>query len=211
MNLIHSVKVPRTRTRPRTTKPAEQVRSDLLAAAARLFASRGFSEVSIADIAGAAGVATGTFYRYFPSKDEVMVRLRCDVLDQLFAVLATDAAPTATTAEGWWAAAEATIAATIGFWFEDLDRSRVVLRGGFTDDAALIEADIAAGLAEGMAVGQSLGAVRSDVDAPLAASFVMHGTFGLVYHAIVGGLTDDPSRLVASVTTLARHMLLPPT
>jgi AcrR family transcriptional regulator len=206
MNLIHPVKVPRTRT----SKSAEQVRADLLAAAARLFASRGFSEVSIADVAGAAGVATGTFYRYFPSKDEVVVRLRCDVLDELLAVLATDAAPTASTPEGWWTAAEATIAATIGFWFEDLDRSRVVLRGGFTDDAALIEADIAAGMAEGLAVGQALGAVRSDVDAPLAAGFVMHGVFGLVYHAIVGGHSADPARLVAGVTALARHMLLPP-
>jgi AcrR family transcriptional regulator len=204
MRFIHGVKV------PRTTKPAEQVRSDLLAAAARLFAGRGFSQVSIADVAGAAGVATGTFYRYFPSKDEVVVRLRCDVLDEVLEIMAAGAPTDASTPEAWWAAAEATIRSTIGFWFEDLDRSRVVLRGGFTDEGVGIEAAIAAGLAEGLVAGQALGAVRADADAPLVASFLMHGTFGLVYHAIVGGLSDDPSRLVASVTALARNVLLPP-
>src|SRR5262245_42113156 len=127
MNFIHSVKVP-----VRTTKPAGQVRSDLLTAAAQLFARRGFSEVAIADIARAAGVATGTFYRYFPSKDEVMVRLRCDVLDELLALMDAGHPGEAGTAAQWWAMADATIAATVGFWFEDRDRSRVVLRGGFS-------------------------------------------------------------------------------
>lgn len=212
MNLIHSVKVPVATRRARTTKPAEEVRADLLAAAARLFARRGFSEVAIADIAREAGVATGTFYRYFPSKDEVMVRLRCDVLDELLARLAAPGSPGGppepTNADEWWATATATIESTIGFWFEDRDRSRVVLRGGFTDDAVGIEAGIAAGLADGIARGQALGAVRADLDTTLAAGFLMHGAFGLVYHAIVDGPGDDePSRLVAGVATLARHLL----
>ncbi|HEU5025489.1 MAG TPA: helix-turn-helix domain-containing protein [Spirillospora sp.] len=69
--------------RRRTSKPAEQVQADLVAAAARLFATRGFSDVAIADIARAAEVATGTFYSYFTSKDDVLLRLRCPALDGL--------------------------------------------------------------------------------------------------------------------------------
>lgn len=45
----------------------------LLTAAEQLFLERGIGDVSIDDITGAAGVAKGSFYRYFPSK-EALVR-----------------------------------------------------------------------------------------------------------------------------------------
>src|SRR5687767_15340754 len=129
-----------TRPRARTTKGPEELRADLLSAAAALFASRGFSSVSIADITGGAGVATGTFYRYFPSKDEVLSQLRRAVLTE---ILERAAAVLADAETGdWWAAAEAMIDSSVRFWFEDRARSRVVLRGDFTDDAAPVEGSL---------------------------------------------------------------------
>src|ERR671932_454325 len=54
---------------PRRPERLEQI----LAAACRAILERGFPATRIADIAGAAGVSTGTVHYYFATKDEVLV------------------------------------------------------------------------------------------------------------------------------------------
>ena len=48
-----------------------RTRSDLLAAARKVFAERGYHDASIADITGAADVGVGTFYLHFRDKDAI--------------------------------------------------------------------------------------------------------------------------------------------
>lgn len=62
-------------TRVRTKDP-EARRDQLLAAAERLFAKKGAVETTVADIADAAGLAKGTFYVYFPSREHCVVALK---------------------------------------------------------------------------------------------------------------------------------------
>jgi len=50
-------------------------RSRILNAARRLVAEGGFQEASVAAVAALAGVATGTVYRYFPSKAELFAEV----------------------------------------------------------------------------------------------------------------------------------------
>jgi AcrR family transcriptional regulator len=52
-----------------------RTRAELLAAAKRLLASKGFHATKIADIAAAADVGTGTFYLHFPTKDALFADL----------------------------------------------------------------------------------------------------------------------------------------
>jgi AcrR family transcriptional regulator len=49
-----------------------QTRQELISAAMRLFAQRGYDQTTVAEIASAAGVSTKTFFNYFASKDEVL-------------------------------------------------------------------------------------------------------------------------------------------
>ena len=52
-------------------RPKEHIRSDIVAAASRLFAERGFAATSIALVAEHAGTSTGNVYRYFEGKESL--------------------------------------------------------------------------------------------------------------------------------------------
>lgn len=56
----------------RTERRRLRNRDALIAAARRRFAERGFEATTIADIAEAADLGFGTFYRYFPDKEAVL-------------------------------------------------------------------------------------------------------------------------------------------
>lgn len=63
------------------TKPSDDKRNALIAAAATAFARDGFAAARIGDIAEAAGVGKGTVYEYFASKEELLIACcltRCD-------------------------------------------------------------------------------------------------------------------------------------
>ena len=61
--------------RPRV-KPAEERREDLMNAAERLFLEQGVAPTTIEQITSGAGVAKGSFYLQFASKDDVLTALR---------------------------------------------------------------------------------------------------------------------------------------
>lgn len=58
--------------RKRTRQSPEVRRQQMLDAALELFATRGYDETGVGDIAATAGVAVGTLYLYFPSKEHVL-------------------------------------------------------------------------------------------------------------------------------------------
>jgi AcrR family transcriptional regulator len=49
----------------------ERTRREIAAVAMRLFKKKGFADTSVDEIAAAADVAPRTFYRYFPTKEDV--------------------------------------------------------------------------------------------------------------------------------------------
>jgi AcrR family transcriptional regulator len=61
--------------RKRVVKAAGERRQEIIQAALKLFVEKGFGETTVQDISQEAGVATGTVYLYFPSKDHVLLAL----------------------------------------------------------------------------------------------------------------------------------------
>ena len=96
-------------------------RSELAAAAAGIFAERGVANTAVSDIVKAAGVAQGTFYLYFESKDDVVLAVVDGIAQQLIAQIraAVDAAGS-TAVEKFLALRDVFIAA-------DIDASTVEL------------------------------------------------------------------------------------
>ncbi|MEU8235495.1 TetR/AcrR family transcriptional regulator [Actinoplanes sp. NPDC048967] len=82
--------MPRVSEQYRTNRRAE-----ILVAAARLFATNGFHNTSMADIIGASGLSAGAVYRYFRSKEELIGAVAEQALsaaDEVFAQLLADGA-----------------------------------------------------------------------------------------------------------------------
>ncbi|MGN9788760.1 SACE_7040 family transcriptional regulator [Nonomuraea sp. ZG12] len=71
-------------------------RAEILAAAASLFAARGFHGVSIEDIGGAVGISGPALYRHFSGKDALLAEMLLDISSRL----RESAVAVATTARG---------------------------------------------------------------------------------------------------------------
>ncbi|AFM41076.1 transcriptional regulator [Desulfosporosinus acidiphilus SJ4] len=56
-------------------KQKAEVKSALVKAGEELFGTKGFMETTIEEITGAAGVARGTFYNYFQSKEDLALEI----------------------------------------------------------------------------------------------------------------------------------------
>jgi AcrR family transcriptional regulator len=65
----------------------EQTRRHIAETARRLFADRGFEQVTIAEIAGAADVAVQTVFNYFPTKEDLVYWRLSSFEDELLAAV----------------------------------------------------------------------------------------------------------------------------
>ena len=89
MNMFTKNVKPRKRGRPPGSTPQGAAsRERLYATAIQLIAARGYAETTLRDIAKEAGVSVGLLYRYFPSKQAVVIAL----YDELSADYARQAA-----------------------------------------------------------------------------------------------------------------------
>ncbi|MEW9549200.1 TetR/AcrR family transcriptional regulator [Nonomuraea sp. NPDC050783] len=66
-----------------SARPRRNRRAEILDAASRLFAARGFHGVSIEDIGGAVGVSGPALYRHFSGKEALLAEMLLDVSSRL--------------------------------------------------------------------------------------------------------------------------------
>jgi TetR/AcrR family transcriptional regulator, cholesterol catabolism regulator len=70
-------------TRPALRERYERRRREVIAAAARLFAERGYQQTSMSDMTEATGLAAGGLYHYIGSKDDLLIGICDELLDPL--------------------------------------------------------------------------------------------------------------------------------
>jgi AcrR family transcriptional regulator len=90
-DLVGSSRMATSRRTPERRSVREESRAvyrkAIVEAAMQVFGQTGFHEAKIADIAAAAGVATGTLYNYFTSKDEIFQSILDDGRESIAAAL----------------------------------------------------------------------------------------------------------------------------
>ncbi|MDQ2896996.1 MAG: TetR/AcrR family transcriptional regulator [Actinomycetota bacterium] len=88
---------------PRPTRPALRVRYDrrrreMVFAAAKVFATRGYDQTTMQDLARSMGLATGAVYHYFGSKEQLLISICDQLMEPLLArareIVVDDASPT---------------------------------------------------------------------------------------------------------------------
>ncbi|HEY9754452.1 MAG TPA: TetR/AcrR family transcriptional regulator [Oculatellaceae cyanobacterium] len=160
----------------RRAKKREATKQEILEAAARLFAARGFDATSVEDISEAADVAKGTFYYNFQSKEDVVIALRISADDD--AVARAQSAMIAGRTNSLTILERLICEATQ--WSEDNpELARVFFTRGFEVMHRSFEKEksiprLPAVLPDLISVAQRAGELRADVPAALLAEAIMH-------------------------------------
>lgn len=145
---------------PRTERGRKTLRAILDAAAAE-FGEKGFHEGSISGITRRAGVALGSFYTYFDSKDAVFRALVRDMSEQV----RDHVAPRIRDASDQIAAERAAIESFIGFVRQHKEIYRIIDESEFVDPESFRAhyATTAERIHARLAAAATRGEIRSDV------------------------------------------------
>jgi AcrR family transcriptional regulator len=145
---------------PRTERGRRTLRS-ILDAAAIEFGERGFHEASVSGITRRAGVALGSFYTYFDSKDAVFRALVRDMSDQV----RDQVAPAIRAAPDQIAAERAGLYEFINFVRGHKEIYRIIDESEFVDPESfhLHYATTAERIAARLKAGAARGEIREDV------------------------------------------------
>jgi len=155
---------------PRTER-GRRTRRAILDAAAAEFGALGFHDASVSGITRRAGVALGSFYTYFPSKDAVFRALVSDMSDQVRNAVA----PAIRSASDALAAERAGLAAFLAFVAEHKEIYRIVDEAEFVDPDSFRRhySITAARIAERLRAATARGDLRAGPDPEVAAWAIM--------------------------------------
>ena len=184
----------------RAERQREQRKRELLDVALRVFGQRGYHQTRIADIIDAAGVARGTFYLYFESKNAIFHALLDDLLSKVrSSVVGVSMAP---NAEPVHTQIRDSVERVLAAFVESPDLTRVVLREavGLDDEVDRKLADFHARLhwwlANALENGAKLGLLR-----PTQFGNDRPANFELVAWAVLGTVKQLVQLLVERGTS----------
>lgn len=197
----------------------EERPQELLDAALRVFAARGYRNTRLEEVAEAAGVTKGTIYHYFTTKEELLLRAIEQRQERAFGRLEE-------LLRGQRGPAAARIRLLIRKVFGGMDHDRrnvltLLLQGVAHEAPAAYRRWLATGPVKGWRLlaklieeGKATGEFRQDVDSDVAARVLMSGlTLQVVwrqYADSVPGMALDEDRLIDSAVEIFLHGLRPP-
>jgi len=194
----------------RVTKSPEERRRDLLDAAVRVFADKGVAGATVSDIAKAAGVAKGTFYLYFSSKEHLLGALKERFVDEMMehATSLYDQVGR----EDWWALVDRTVESFVDFVLAHKELIHVLIQEGITPQTSDVfmesEEKIDMMFAAGIRAGNEAGVFKVS-DPLLTSRFLHHALDGTLSHAVLYEEDVDREALVAGARELVHKTLAP--
>jgi AcrR family transcriptional regulator len=176
-------------------------RARVMAVALRLFGERGFEATTCEEIAAAAGVAPRTFFRYFPTKADVLFGDHEQLLDALRETLTRPGEPPVRAVRRW---------AQEGLDHLLVDPSRYLTRSGLVASVPAaqarsrqLDAEFEAAIAPATAGDRA----ATDVEAQITARAAWGATRAARDVWLAGGGEQDPRRLVDEAFSLLERGL----
>jgi AcrR family transcriptional regulator len=173
-------------------------RQQILDAAVRVFAERGYEATRVGDIASEAGVAYGLVYHYFASKEAVLEAVFREAWGRLLAavVLAEETAGTAPER------LELVVKIVLRAWRDDPNLVRLLVREVTRNPHIQDELDeigqAFAALERIIAGGQAEGTLRPTLDARLCAWMLYGALEEILTGWVLGRLPDDAEAVSAA-------------
>jgi AcrR family transcriptional regulator len=187
----------------------ELVRAELAGAAWKLFGQNGYEATTVTEIAAAAGVSRRTFFRYYSSKEDVLVEATDELAEAMLASMAERP-----LAEPPLVAIERALIPVIESRLADTERVRTVirllrqsrtLRRAMLERHAMMEERLAIQLAE------RLGADPAHDCTPALLAFVARAMMDTAFNVAYDQQRSDVPALVAELfTKLGEHTRLRP-
>lgn len=187
-----------------TPERREAKRAEIVAAARRCFSRDGFHQSTMPDIAAEAGVSAGAAYRYFASKEEIILAIAADAFRLIFAPVERRAsgssavsvadlvgaslealsAETVTDAAGHAVPVEELLRCAVQAWSELLRNDAVRARAveGFES--------VRRSIADALRRGQAAGTVPPFADPERGARVVLGLLHGFLLQRVAFDLTD---------------------
>jgi TetR/AcrR family transcriptional regulator, fatty acid metabolism regulator protein len=176
----------------------EERRTQILAAAARVFAQRGFHTSRVGEVAAEAGVSHGLLYHYFPSKDALLEA----IFEQAWSDLLTAIAGVEELDEPAREQLRQVAAILLRAWRREPDLVRVIVceigRGsklvGLQDELLSVNRAVERIIRR----GQERGELRADVDPRLAATIFYGGIDEILTSWVFGFAPDGDDEVAAA-------------
>lgn len=162
-----------------------ETRRALLRTARKLFASRGYSQTSIADIAKGARVTSGALYHHFRDKKQIFEA----IVEEIEREIMRKADAAAADRRDAWDRLLAGIEAML-----DASMAADVQRIGFIDAPVVLGPDAARAIAQRYGYGRLLQALQNIVDAGL----VRRHPVGILGPIVLGSLTEAATAIASA-------------
>ena len=184
---------------PRTERGRKTLRK-LLDAATREFADHGFHDASISGITRRAGVALGSFYTYFDSKDAIFRALVSDMSEGVGRAARQALSPSMGALE----IEHAALHAFLSFASENKEIYRIIDEAEFVDPASFRQhyESAAQRIHERLRRGMASGELRDDLDEASAWAIMGMNVFLGLKYAIWSG-----DRSTADIAAVANALL----
>jgi AcrR family transcriptional regulator len=201
----------------RVVKPTEQRRAEILEAALRLFSSKGFHDTTMEEVANAAGVAKGTIYLYFQSKEHLLLALKRDFMQGLTDAVANIVADAIEQLEGGKATDYRDIIddifhAVVDYHTSRRDAVEVVVRQSpspdLVNEALELERDYLGLITSAFRTGMDYGLVHTE-DPEMTAHLITAAIRDNIATCLCYGEPSDLDRLVEASKQMLYKALAP--
>ncbi|MDA8163496.1 MAG: TetR/AcrR family transcriptional regulator [Desulfobacteraceae bacterium] len=185
----------------------------IVVAAAELFAEKGFSETTTAEVAEQAGVAHGTLFYHFKTKENILL----EVFESIMARYQAGMEAAVANAGSGMAAIEALLRFQLAFVEENRQEYLVVLRdfpsylaNSDSPQKAVVQrrlAGVVGVIRQALERGRQDGTIRGDLPVEETAHILRGLVYGLTRHKLLGFLALPP--LGEAVVDFCRQALQP--